>query len=389
MTLLILTWQYPPDACGGTEVATRELARALARRGHHVEIVTTGCSRRTETACAGRVVVQFVRGSRLRCCTYVTLMVSSIRACRRVRADVVHAQALWMGPISLVIRACCGIPYVLWGRGEDVRRPRMFGGPVRWASVHGASAVLALNATMALELDSHGASAVRVLGNGAGLTGLRVCSKREARTRLKIPDSARVIMFVGSLRQSKGVDDLLRAFARVSERRPDALLLVVGEGSESERLTAYARAICRDNSVVLAGSVPHEDVGVYLSSADVFALPSALEGFPMSVAEAMAVGLPIVCCGVGVLPDIVRDGINGRLVRFGDVDGLAEVLGDLLDNPHIAQQMGRRSKAWARRHSWHDVAERFAEICNEVVTAKNARIGGQSERFDSYGIHVR
>jgi len=389
MNILTLSWHYPPDACGGTEVATRELARALAGLGHRVEIVTTGGWQCVDADCCGGVVVHVVKRRHYRAVTYCHLMVEAVRVCRRTTIDVVHAQALWMGPIALAIRLSCAIPYVLWGRGEDVRRPRMFGGPMRWVSVRCASAVLALDTSMALELTQLGACGVRVLGNGAGLTGLRAYSRREARRRLGLPGSARVVVFVGTLQQTKGVDTLLKAFTRVAASRPNARLVFVGDGRLRETLRASARATCRVGSVAFVGRVAHEDVGAYLSAADVFALPSAAEGFPMSVAEAMSSGLPLVCCPAGALSDVVRHGLNGYLVRFGDVEALSDGLASLLDNPRIAREMGRRNRAWTRRHTWSDVANRFEAVCMETVATCSPRIKTPPERFDSYGIHIR
>ena len=214
------------------------------------------------------------------------------------------------------------------------------------------------------------------------------CSRTSARMRLGVPPSARVVVFVGALTRAKGVATLLRAFAQVCGSRRDTLLLVVGDGPLLKTLRAYAQSKCPSSSVVFAGAIPHENVGVYLSAADVFALPSAAEGFPMSVAEAMAIGLPVVCTGVGALPDIVRDGVNGHLVRAGDANALGDAFSSLLDNPGVVAEMGRKNRAWARRHSWDDVAERFAGVCAEVIVRRAETTESPSERFDKYGIHA-
>jgi glycosyltransferase involved in cell wall biosynthesis len=108
----------------------------------------------------------------------------------------------------------------------------------------------------------------------------------------------------------------------------------------------------------------------------------------MSVAEAMAAGLPVICCGVGALTDIVRDGVNGHIVAFGDVSGLCGAIGDLLDNPRVSQQMGRNNRDWARQHSWQDVGERFCGICGEVVATREAASSATRKRLKSLGVNA-
>lgn len=169
-------------------------------------------------------------------------------------------------------------------------------------------------------------------------------ARERLRERLSLPRGTRIVAAVGRLSAEKGQVDLVRAFARVRATVPPAHLLIAGEGPERPRLE---REILRCNlqwDVTLLGEL--EDVAPLYQLADLVVLPSATEGCPNVLLEAMAARVPVVASHVGGIPEIVSDGRTALLVRPGDVEALAGAVARmLLDGP-----LARRIATEALRH---------------------------------------
>jgi glycosyltransferase involved in cell wall biosynthesis len=141
---------------------------------------------------------------------------------------------------------------------------------------------------------------------------------------------------------------LLRAFAGLSARWPEARLLLVGRGPEEPRLRKLADALAVSSRVDFLGEQP--DVAPSLAQMDVYVQASAAEGMPNSVLEAMATGLPVVATAVGGTPEVVADGETGLLVPPGDPVALAAALETLLANPVMTKAFGRAGRARVEAH---------------------------------------
>ena len=179
------------------------------------------------------------------------------------------------------------------------------------------------------------------------------------------------VLFVGRLEPRKGLAYLVRAFLRLKPRFPAARLLVVGRdrGHQQDKAMAMVPPRLRPD-LVFVGSVPQADLPSYYASADVFCAPSlGGESFGIVLAEAMAVGLPVVCSDIGGYRDLVRDGSEGLLVPPRDPEALAEALAGLLDNPARRAAMGQAAAVNARRYAWEVVAGEVAEVYRAALAA--------------------
>jgi phosphatidylinositol alpha-mannosyltransferase len=172
------------------------------------------------------------------------------------------------------------------------------------------------------------------------------------------------LLFVGRLEPRKGLAYLVRAFLRLKPAFPGLRLLVVGRDDRHQRDKAMALVPPRlRTDLIFVGSVPQADLPSYYASADVFCAPSlGGESFGIVLAEAMAVGRPVVCSDIGGYRDVVRDGTDGLLVPPRDPEALAEALAGLLDNPARLAAMGEAAAANARRYAWEVVAAEVAEV---------------------------
>jgi glycosyltransferase involved in cell wall biosynthesis len=157
----------------------------------------------------------------------------------------------------------------------------------------------------------------------------------------------RNVLFLGKIAPEKGVFDLLEALALVRARLPGTRLVLAGEGDTSEaRMRADALGL--HDSVELPGWISGARKEQLLRDTSVFALPSYFECMPMSLLEAMAIGIPCVASDVGGIPDIVSDGVEAALTPPGDVTALAQALERLLVD---REAYVRLSEAALRRFS--------------------------------------
>lgn len=184
-----------------------------------------------------------------------------------------------------------------------------------------------------------------------------------------LPDAsdpeAETIVSIGNLRPEKGFDRLLRAFALISESRPDARLRVLGDGAERERLAAQASALGVEDRVTWLGwqPSPWEE----LSRANVFALASVIEPLGIAALEAMAAGLPVVAPRVGGLVDVVEDGRTGLLTPPGDERAMAAALSRLLADPQEAAAMGATGKVVAASHRADEMVDAYFRLYEELI----------------------
>lgn len=164
----------------------------------------------------------------------------------------------------------------------------------------------------------------------------------------------------------KGLDRLLDAFARVVEEAPDARLLVLGDGPLRAGLEGRAAALGLSRRVWFAGHQP--EVARWLAGVDLFVLPSLAEGLPMALLEAMALGRPVVASRVGGIPEVVRDGVEGRLVPPGDVEALAQAcLAFLNDPPALGSAGARARRRVAEAYTIDATGPRYIDLYRRLV----------------------
>lgn len=175
---------------------------------------------------------------------------------------------------------------------------------------------------------------------------------------LGLPTGSRIIGTVGRLQPVKDHALLLRAFAKVRVQVPEAALVIVGDGPLRAALEAQAEQAGLSDALRFMGD--RHDVPRLLTGMKVFALTSTSEGYSVALLEACASSLPIVATDVGGNREIVRHGINGRLVPSGDTAAIATALIALLRGGEQAAAMGRAGYAWAQAEaSFRTMAERY------------------------------
>jgi glycosyltransferase involved in cell wall biosynthesis len=147
--------------------------------------------------------------------------------------------------------------------------------------------------------------------------------RRRLRAELSLPVGAKLLLTVGRLNRQKGHDLIVGSIPVVAAEHPDAFWVWVGEGPEREPLMRALELERAQNRVLMLGF--RDDVPRLLAAADLFVFPSRYEGAPFALLEALASELPVVVSDAGPLPEIVRDGAEGRVAPSEDPDALAAI----------------------------------------------------------------
>jgi glycosyltransferase involved in cell wall biosynthesis len=164
------------------------------------------------------------------------------------------------------------------------------------------------------------------------------------RDELGISKGERVVVMVASLRPEKAHEALLEAAQALAGETPVMRFLIVGDGPRRSHLEALRVRLALGDRVIFTGK--RDDIPELLHLADVLVLPShaAVETLPLAVLEAMAAGVPVVASAVGSVPDLIEDGVNGRLIAPASAGGLTEAIRSIMNDPKEAENLAARAK---------------------------------------------
>jgi glycosyltransferase involved in cell wall biosynthesis len=183
-----------------------------------------------------------------------------------------------------------------------------------------------------------------------------------------------IILSVGRLVDLKGTDYLIKALPEVLMRFPGAKALIIGSGPQKNLLLKLAKDLHIEENMLFIDQIAHTELIKYYSVADVFVLPAIAndkgetEGFGVVLVEAMACGLPVIGSDIGGIPDIIKNGETGLLVRQKDPQDLGNQLIRLLTDADLKEKLVRNARKLVEaQFSWEVVAERFIEIYRDVL----------------------
>lgn len=158
------------------------------------------------------------------------------------------------------------------------------------------------------------------------------------------PPNGQGLLFVGRLAAAKGVPVLIAAMARIRAAHPQAHLTLIGDGPDRARLEEQVRDLNLAGAVRFTGYQNQDEVAAALAQAAIFVLPSFAEGVPVVLMEAMAARRPVVATRIAGIPELVEDGVSGRIVPPGDAVALADAVCAILSDPDRAETMGQAGR---------------------------------------------
>ena len=344
----------PDKIPGGVEAVIRNLCMALAMH-EDIDLHLLVCSSELRSAVVKNYAgftIHYLPGQK-----YLGNVTAGIldrihlrRALRAIKPDIVHAH----GTGAYVAAAQdSGFPCVMTVHGIRFREVTLFGGLRGW-----------LRKVTTIRLERRVLARARhvfVIADYVGKTIAPMTSAEqipifnpvdEKYFEMPASDCANVVLSVAAVQPRKGLVHLVEAMAIVRKRVPEARLKIIGKVLDPEYGEILKRRIidlALEDCVEMVGFVTDEELRRDFTGCSAFALCSVEESSPVSIAEAMALGKPVVATAVGGIPDLVADGSTGYLVKFGDVQCIADRLTNLLADSELRQRMGAAAKLRANR----------------------------------------
>jgi glycosyltransferase-like protein len=182
-----------------------------------------------------------------------------------------------------------------------------------------------------------------------------------------------LILFVGGLEPRKGLEYLLLAMELVLKQIPNARLISVGKKAfssyrgEKTFFNVLIKRLKLENAVEFTSGIDDEELPKYYAACDVFVLPTRMEGWGLSLMEAMACKKPVVSTTVGGVPELVDDGVNGYLCPPGDVSIMAKRIIHLLKDKKTAEKMGEMGLKKVKDFSWERTAKKVKDIYQRIL----------------------
>jgi glycosyltransferase involved in cell wall biosynthesis len=187
-----------------------------------------------------------------------------------------------------------------------------------------------------------------------------------------------ILLGVGRLSDEKNFTTLIAIFARLAPLHPDWDLVILGEGAQRAALSAQVQAGGLGQRVFLPGSVGN--VGDWYARASLYAMSSHFEGFPNTLVEAMAYGLPAVSFDCDTGPrDIIRHGIDGVLVAPGDVEGMASALDTLMRDSRARARFARRAVDARERFSMEKISRMWETVFMPPTCTHRVEVDAHAE----------
>jgi glycosyltransferase involved in cell wall biosynthesis len=362
MRIGLVIGRFPPQATGGAETQARLVAGYIGR-SHEVTVFTRRLddSPRVEMVRGYRVVRTRTLGVRgIRMLSDLAVSCSTIGKVEN-RSDVLLCfQTINSGVIGALTKITKRLPFVVWmmGRGDyqwsaGFEKARL----VPWV-LRRADRILVESTYIKRELYA----AFEALGKSTSLAGIDsklsiMPTIVEPGEHVGRPDG--YVLFVGRLVKLKGVDLLLDAMRSVKGAR----LVIVGDGPERGALERAAAGL----DVTFEGMLPHDEVKRRFGGATVLVQPSLTEGLPNSVMEALAHGVPVIGTAVGGIPDVVKDGETGFLLKDRDPQALGSRLDTLLRDESLWRRMSMACLDTAKTYSPELVIPRLEAVLADTV----------------------
>ena len=187
----------------------------------------------------------------------------------------------------------------------------------------------------------------------------------EIKKELKIKKDDFVILFVGRLAQEKNIDFLIKAHNKIANKNKKCKLVIVGSGPDYDKYINLSSDLHLNNNVIFTNAIPWEEMPNYYNIADVFVTASQTETQGLTVIEAMAASLPVICIEDESFSNIVINHLNGR--TFIDEEGYIKAVLETINNKKEFEKMKEQARKTSESHSLNYFAESVLDVYNLAI----------------------
>ena len=376
MRVALVGDEYYPDI-GGAALYALELSLQLVKLGIETVVITHMHPGQLEEEEIDGVKIKRVKGWVL---NHPHRTFSPLLFCRSYKYildekfDVVHGldvystMALMVIPFARIFRIPCVLTcHTARGSAVQIFLQRVLG----WMFRVGNRLIAVSRAAAQFSyLLGFSEESVTVVPNGVDLSCFN--GKIDAfamREELGIGDEPLVVTAL-RLIKGKSPELLISAFAHVLKVIPGAKLVIAGSGQEEDNLSHQIKDLNIADSVFMMGKLPKERVAQLMAAANVFALPSKMESFGLTLLEASAAGVPVVCANAGGIPEVFRDGFDALLYPPGDDDAMAKAIIRVIQDKELAKKISANAVDTANKFTWERTAEQTLQVYKEVLQGK-------------------
>lgn len=389
----VVTREYPPEVYGGAGVHVTELVRAM-RPEIEVQVRCFGAPRSEPDVTAYGVPAELDGAN-----AALKYLGTDLEIAKDVAgADLVHSHTWYANQAGNISRTLYDIPHVITAHSLEPLRPwkaEQLGGGYRLSSWMERDAYLAADRIIAVS-NAMGRDIVRsypeldpakvvTIYNGIDLDVWGPTTDPAVLERFGIDPARRTVIFVGRITRQKGLPYFLRA---VAELPADVQVILCAGAPDTPEIEAEVTGLVHELQQTRTGVhwisevLPKPELMTLLTFADVFVCPSVYEPLGIVNLEAMSCGTAVVGSGTGGIPEVVQDGVTGRIVPIDQVqDGtgapidpdryvadLARTVTEVLDDPDLAREYGRAgAERVAREFTWKRIASQTIDLYREIT----------------------
>jgi len=363
---------------GGNVNVVYNLSNQLVKRGHVVIIITTdvGFDKEYAESLKGVQVIPF------KCIANIGLFISpSVKKWLKKNIgnyDIIHLHSFPLYQNVIVRRYAnkYNIPYVLQAHGsvlpifQKQRLKKIYNMFFGYRILRDASKVIALTRIEAEQYKKMGVNEnkIEIVPNGIDLSEYdNLPKKGEFRRKYKIGEDEKMILYIGRLHKSKGIDLLVKAFADLSKELGNVRLVLLGPDDGYQlALNGIIKELKIDNKVLFTGFVTGDEKMVALVDADVFVTPS-FSGFPVTFLEACACGTPIITTNNGDKLDWINDKV-GYVVEY-DKDQLRDAIIKVLSDERLRRRFGKEGRRLVMEEfGWEKIEREIENVYKDVLS---------------------
>jgi glycosyltransferase involved in cell wall biosynthesis len=386
MKIAFITFEYPPFIQGGAGVYAENITKELARLGNEVHVITPKVDGSEEYKISNGIFIHRINFINKPLLSAPSYWIGLKKQFKIIESDVdgfdfVHGNAV--SDFSITKRMV-NVPRIITVHhlARDIleiinptflSRVKNLGGEIGMTPfiekicIERADKIITVSEYTKRKLVSLYNIPLRkieVIYNGEGKKNFRFSEteKSEVKEKYSISNDKPVLLFVGRINDKrKGLDFLLKAFEIVLSKI-DANLVVVGSGNK-EPYKRFSSSLGIGENVIFTGYVDDLTLRKFYSICDIHVVPSRLEGFGLTILDAMAAEKPIVATKVGAIPEIVKNRENGILVELNDINGMSNAICTFLQDEKLAETVGKRNANYVKeKFSWEKAAKETEQL---------------------------
>ncbi len=373
----------------GVATFSRNLAKGLADRGHEVLVIAPSQTGKSYEEYDGNYTVKrtrsipfpFYQNFRIS----PTPQLEVYRIIKKFQPDVVHIQvALTLGYAARNYALKHDIPVVATNHAmpenlvDNLRLLAPISRPIQYiiteygTRFHSKVDYITLPTQAAIDIfgEQRFTTPVKPVSNGIDLSHFTPSPADPAiYKKFGLPKNKHIVTYVGRIDAEKHIDVLLNAFAQIAGKKNH--LLIVGDGTDIERMKNLAYELEIAGQTTFAGRVSDEDLVQLHKVGAVFCMPSPVELQCIALLEGMASGKPAVAVDAGAVSELCQDGVNGYLCPKDDVEAIATALKKILGSEKLQKEFSKKSLEIAATHDINHTLDSFESIYHKVIDARN------------------